>query len=498
MSALSATSCIGSETSPAGLMDVQYNFNVGADNGNLVGITNNRNSNRSQGYGYDALNRITSAATLSTCTANCWNLAFTLDPYADLTAIAGTGNATLTPNANNQIGVAPFTYDASGNELTDVTDTYTWNAESEMKAGGGVTYLYDGKGRRVEKSGTKLYWYGPSDEVLDETDTTGSTSNAAFSEYIYFAGERLARRDYLNNVYYYFEDQIHSSRVIAEMPEGSTTPTLCYDADFYPYGGEIDFTNTCAQNYKFDGKERDPETGNDYFGARFYSSAYGRFLSPDWSSIPAAVPYANLTNPQTLNLYAFVNDNPESFADLDGHDPTCASVNSNSGQPASCSQTTPPPHPEHKVAVLTGQGETDAMGGKPSTDIIFAKAQNTSTPGEKSGTASTGAVDTSTVIPVGKNATVTLNIQIATASASGNVSASGAGGNLEAKVVEGSATLSVKVGGYTVEATATGDALGAGASGHAGASHGSFGIGAKVIFGMFGGGVSFDAKPTPQ
>jgi hypothetical protein len=35
--------------------------------------------------------------------------------------------------------------------------------------------------------------------------------------------------------------------------------------------------------------------------------------------VPAAVPYANLTNPQTLNLYAIVADNPETFADLDGH-----------------------------------------------------------------------------------------------------------------------------------------------------------------------------------
>jgi RHS repeat-associated protein len=67
------------------------------------------------------------------------------------------------------------------------------------------------------------------------------------------------------------------------------------------------------------GKERDPETNNDEFGARSYASAYGRFLSADWSSTPSPVPYANLTNPQTLNLYAMVSDNPESFADLDGH-----------------------------------------------------------------------------------------------------------------------------------------------------------------------------------
>jgi len=96
--------------------------------------------------------------------------------------------------------------------------------------------------------------------------------------------------------------------------------SACYDADFFPYGGEKAYTSTCPQNYKFEGKERDAETGNDDFGARYYSSVYGRWLSPDWSAVPAPVPYANLTNPQTLNLYAMVCDNPESFADLDGHD----------------------------------------------------------------------------------------------------------------------------------------------------------------------------------
>jgi len=47
-------------------------------------------------------------------------------------------------------------------------------------------------------------------------------------------------------------------------------------------------------------------------------------MSADWSSIPVPVPYANLNNPQTLNLYAMVADNPETFADLDGH--TCGTI----------------------------------------------------------------------------------------------------------------------------------------------------------------------------
>ena len=118
-------------------------------------------------------------------------------------------------------------------------------------------------------------------------------------------------------VYYYIEDILGSSRTIVQ--DGATAP--CYDADFYPFGGERVIANACPQNYKFEGKERDAETGNDDFGARYYSSRFGRWLSADWSAVPAPVPYANLTNPQTLNLYAMVSDSPETFADLDGHGP---------------------------------------------------------------------------------------------------------------------------------------------------------------------------------
>jgi len=195
--------------------------------------------------------------------------------------------------------------------MSDVTNSYVWNAKSEIKTGGGVNYTYDGDGDRVQKSNGKIYWFGAGSQVLDESDAAGNITD----EYIYFGGKRIAHHVVsTNTLTYYVEDMLGSSRALA-----TSTGTLCYDADFYPYGGEHDYVNTCAQNYKFTGKERDPETNNDDFDARYYSSAYGRFLSADWSSTPTPVPYANLTNPQTLNLYAMVSDNPESFADLDGH-----------------------------------------------------------------------------------------------------------------------------------------------------------------------------------
>jgi RHS repeat-associated protein len=69
----------------------------------------------------------------------------------------------------------------------------------------------------------------------------------------------------------------------------------------------------------FTGKERDSESGNDYFGARYYASSMGRFLSPDWSAGPTAVPYADLQNPQSLNLYEYVGNNPLTRTDPNGH-----------------------------------------------------------------------------------------------------------------------------------------------------------------------------------
>jgi RHS repeat-associated protein len=71
--------------------------------------------------------------------------------------------------------------------------------------------------------------------------------------------------------------------------------------------------------YKFTGKERDPESGLDNFGARYYASNLGRFMSPDWDAKPVTVPYASFGDPQTLNLYSYVENAPLNKVDADGH-----------------------------------------------------------------------------------------------------------------------------------------------------------------------------------
>jgi RHS repeat-associated protein len=93
------------------------------------------------------------------------------------------------------------------------------------------------------------------------------------------------------------------------------------ETDYYPYGGEYPpFCSTIAdQKFKFTGKERDSETGLDYFGARYYGSNMGRWMSPD----PINLTRARLVNPSnTLNKYAYAANNPLKYIDRDGEDIT--------------------------------------------------------------------------------------------------------------------------------------------------------------------------------
>lgn len=100
------------------------------------------------------------------------------------------------------------------------------------------------------------------------------------------------------------------------------------------------FVQSCVLNAsRSTGKERDTESGLDYFGARYYASSMGRWMSPDWADKPEAVPYSKLDNPQSLNLYGYVLNNPLSKADPDGH----ASCPPDCSDPTLATAVAPPP-----------------------------------------------------------------------------------------------------------------------------------------------------------
>ena len=80
--------------------------------------------------------------------------------------------------------------------------------------------------------------------------------------------------------------------------------------------------------YRFTGKERDAESGLDYFGARYYGSSMGRFMSPD----PVIITPERLASPQELNLYAYGANNPLRFIDPTGEVLQCAGDDKSRGQ----------------------------------------------------------------------------------------------------------------------------------------------------------------------
>ena len=116
-----------------------------------------------------------------------------------------------------------------------------------------------------------------------------------------------------NNTTYYSGDQIGSTRLTTSAAGWPTSSDI-----FYPFGQEQS-APADPNHYRFTGKERDAESGLDYFGARYYSSVTGRFMSPDWSARAEPIPYATINDPQSLNLYSYVRNNPVTRLDLDGH-----------------------------------------------------------------------------------------------------------------------------------------------------------------------------------
>ncbi len=98
---------------------------------------------------------------------------------------------------------------------------------------------------------------------------------------------------------------------------------VCESIASLPFGDGQTTTGGCyhASPLHFTGKQRDPESGLDNFGARYDSSSMGHFMSPDWSASPSPVPYVSLPYPQSLNLYSYVQNNPLRFTDPLGHEP---------------------------------------------------------------------------------------------------------------------------------------------------------------------------------
>ena len=96
---------------------------------------------------------------------------------------------------------------------------------------------------------------------------------------------------------------------------------LVEEHDYDVFGQEVS-VQAGTQPKRFARKERDGETGWDYFGARYYGSKPGRFTTVD----PVYTWKENLADPQRWNRYAYARNNPLRYVDPDGKLPIPASA----------------------------------------------------------------------------------------------------------------------------------------------------------------------------
>ena len=184
------------------------------------------------------------------------------------------------------------------------TDHMTYDGESRMTALSGLngagSYMYDGNGLRVARSvtgGTTMVSICSGDSIDRRIRQRGSTS-APSREYIAGPSGLLAMISNGATTYY------HQDHLSVRLTTDGNGNVVTQEGHF-PFG-EPWYQSGPTNKWFFTGKERDAESGNDYFGARYFGSSMGRFLSPD----PSGLAYADPTNPQSLNLYSYVLNNP--------------------------------------------------------------------------------------------------------------------------------------------------------------------------------------------
>jgi hypothetical protein len=150
-------------------------------------------------------------------------------------------------------------------------------------------YLYDAEGRRVAKGAIRAwscdpsangftttadYVLGPNGEQASEMSVSGGTSTWSHTN-VWAGGKLLATYDMTGKgLHFYLDDPLGTRRV--QTDELGVVEQTCSSL---PFGDGLSCTGsiTFPTEHHFTGKERDTESGNDYFGARYYASSMGRF-----------------------------------------------------------------------------------------------------------------------------------------------------------------------------------------------------------------------------
>ena len=276
---------LGTSGSPSSIIDLDYTYGTTTNNGNVQSIAYSGGGlTYTQTFGYDALNRLTTAQENSG--AN-WSQTNGYDRYGNRWISLGGGSQSLYFTATNN-RITGWSYDNAGNLLNDTIHTYAYDANNKVnKVNGTSAYVYDGTGQRVRKlvGENVRFVYGINGELVAEFS---GASGALLKEYVYGPGGLLATIEptaiNTNGTRYTTPDHLGSPRVITNSSSGVVSRH-----DYMPFGEELGsgvggrtagmgFSVTDGVRQKFTLKERDMETGLDYFGARYWCDAGSLYI----------------------------------------------------------------------------------------------------------------------------------------------------------------------------------------------------------------------------
>ena len=298
----------------------RYSFALNyTPNGNISAASDTVNGAWS--YQYDSLDRLTTGQSAST------GVSWTYDSFGNRirqTALAGSVPESYLTFSTNTNRADQVCYDASGNVLDDVpcnqadlhANTYDAEGKLTSSAYGSTSYVYDADGLRVAKQSfgatTNVYFYDVAGHMTVETDGSG----ALLRQELYAGDQHVATALGQTGPFIY----PHTNWLGTETARSDGNGNLCETLSALSFGDGLQVSGSCDPSHKFyTGKERDTESGLDYFGARYYGSSMGRFMSPD----PMNLTDERLMNPSnTLNKYAYAANNPLKYVDPDGKDIT--------------------------------------------------------------------------------------------------------------------------------------------------------------------------------
>jgi RHS repeat-associated protein len=282
-------------------------------------------------YSYDTASRLT-GLTYKNGSTVLGTLTYSYDAAGNRTVMGGTWAATAVPqpvapatyDAANQLltfGTQALTYDANGSLIGDGVNTYTWDARNRLVAINGASltasFGYDALGRRWNKSigGTSTQFLYDGLNPLQEQGA-GTAANLLTGLAI---DEYLTRTD-AAGTRTFLTDALESTVALTD-DTGAVQTQYTYE----PFGAATLTGTADANPFQYTGRENDG-TGLYYYRARYYGSAFARFLSADplLCGATTTLPFKSIkSNPQLLNSFSYVANAPLNRRDPFGLSPEC-------------------------------------------------------------------------------------------------------------------------------------------------------------------------------